>query len=90
MLLERYEPKRIDEIIGNKKQIEEIRAWLGQWRRGRALLLHGPPGMACRRGGGRISATASRGTSRLGCPIRLLHRGDSRSATLDLDVGRQQ
>ena len=44
MLLEKYEPKSSKEILGNKEQINEIRNWLGNWRKGRALFVYGPTG----------------------------------------------
>jgi len=44
MLLEKYEPRTTKEILGNGKQINEIRNWLGNWRKGRALFVYGPTG----------------------------------------------
>ncbi|MCX6819578.1 MAG: AAA family ATPase [Candidatus Aenigmarchaeota archaeon] len=44
MLLEKYEPKNLSEMISNKKQLEEIVFWIKNWTKGKALLLHGPTG----------------------------------------------
>lgn len=45
MLPEKYKPRNSSGIIGNKKQMHEIRQWLARWRKGRGLILHGPPGV---------------------------------------------
>lgn len=44
MLFEKYEPKTTEEILGNKLQTAEIKNWLKKWKKGSALLLHGPSG----------------------------------------------
>jgi replication factor C large subunit len=44
MLLEKYEPRLTKEILGNEKQVIEIRNWLRSWSKGRALLVYGPTG----------------------------------------------
>jgi len=41
---EKYSPKNPDEMVGCRKTISDIRDWLGSWKRGTALLLHGPTG----------------------------------------------
>ncbi|MEM7819673.1 MAG: AAA family ATPase [Candidatus Aenigmatarchaeota archaeon] len=45
MLLEKYKPKKIDDIVGNKMQIIEIRKWIRNFKPGSALMLYGPPGV---------------------------------------------
>ncbi len=44
MLLEKYRPKSLKEVIGNAKQVAEIKDWLKSWKRGDALIVFGPPG----------------------------------------------
>ena len=44
MLLEKYTPKSTKEIIGNSAAVMEIKKFLSGWRRGKAALVHGPPG----------------------------------------------
>lgn len=44
MLSERWRPKRSRELAGIEPVVREVAAWLSGWRRGSALLLHGPPG----------------------------------------------
>ena len=46
---EKYRPKRLSQIIGNEKAIQEIKSWARLWLSGvpkkRALILYGPPGV---------------------------------------------
>jgi len=46
--VEKYRPKKLDEIVGQKKAIESMRRWAEEWKKGRpkkpSLLLYGPPG----------------------------------------------
>ncbi|MBI2173455.1 MAG: AAA family ATPase [Candidatus Aenigmarchaeota archaeon] len=44
MLLDKYRPKSTKEFVGNAYALQEIRKWLSSWKRGRALIIHGPPG----------------------------------------------
>jgi len=44
MLLEKYEPKALNQILGNQRQALEIVKWLASWKKGRALLIYGPTG----------------------------------------------
>lgn len=44
MLLEKYSPRSVSDCIGNKKQADEIRSFVRNFRRGKALILSGPPG----------------------------------------------
>lgn len=44
---EKYRPKTFNEMVGNKKAIEEIKEWIQAWKDGKPqppLLLIGPPG----------------------------------------------
>ena len=44
---EKYSPKKIDDVLGNKKAIEQIDEWVENWEHGdpqKCLLLIGPPG----------------------------------------------
>lgn len=45
MLLEKYAPNDSSEILGNKKQILEIKQWASSWKKGLGLILHGPSGV---------------------------------------------
>jgi replication factor C large subunit len=45
MLIEKYKPKKLDEIIGQKETISKITFWLKEWKPGKALLLYGPVGI---------------------------------------------
>jgi len=46
---EKYRPRRLVEIVGNKKGISTLMTWLKSWEKGipnkRAVLLYGPPGV---------------------------------------------
>lgn len=44
MLLEKYEPRVTRDVIGNKKQLAEIKAFVQGFSKGQALLLSGPSG----------------------------------------------
>jgi len=45
MLIEKYKPKRLVEIVGQKIIIKKITDWLRKWKPGKALLLYGPTGI---------------------------------------------
>jgi len=45
MLLDKYSPKKINDIVGQKVIIKRIRDWLKRWKPGKALLLYGPTGV---------------------------------------------
>ncbi len=42
---EKHKPGRMEEVVGQKKAIIETLDFLNDWRPGRALLYHGPPGV---------------------------------------------
>ncbi len=44
MLLEKYAPKSTKDIVGNTHAVAEIKKFLDSWKKGRALLVHGPTG----------------------------------------------
>jgi len=43
MLLDKYRPKLLEDVIGNSRQIAAIKYWLNNWKGG-ALLVYGPSG----------------------------------------------
>jgi replication factor C large subunit len=45
MLVEKYKPKRLAEIVGQKIIVQKIVDYLKNWKRGKALLLYGPTGI---------------------------------------------
>ena len=45
MLVEKYKPKRLVEIVSQKIFIKKIIDWLKKWKPGKALLLYGPTGI---------------------------------------------
>lgn len=46
---EKYRPKTLKEIVGNKKAVQDLQTWAEEWLSGlperRALILHGPAGV---------------------------------------------
>lgn len=44
MLLEKYAPQTARGILGNYGQIQSIRQWMNQWKKGKTLLVYGPTG----------------------------------------------
>lgn len=42
---EKYKPKNLSEIAGQNKTVQEVLSWLSTWKPGKALFLHGPPGI---------------------------------------------
>ncbi len=46
---EKYRPQSLKEIVGNKKAVQDLRAWAEEWISGipekRAVILHGPAGI---------------------------------------------
>lgn len=45
MLSEKYRPKRLVEVVGQRSTIEKVIDWLRHWKPGKALMLHGPTGI---------------------------------------------
>jgi replication factor C large subunit len=45
MLVEKYKPKRLVEVVGQKIIVQKIIDYLKNWKRGKALLLYGPTGI---------------------------------------------
>jgi replication factor C subunit 1 len=47
LLTERYHPKRLDELVGNQRQIEALQKWLRGFTKQdkKAVLISGPPGI---------------------------------------------
>ena len=43
-LLTKYKPKKLDETIGNKKQMIEVLNFIKKYKKGKALFIYGPPG----------------------------------------------
>ncbi len=74
MLIQKYEPKSLKEILGNKMQILQIRNWLREWKKGSALILNGPPGV-----GKTLSVKLL--AKELGCELVESYASDDRSAS---------
>ena len=45
MLVDKYKPQNLEEIISQKSTINHILEWLEKWKPGKALMLEGPPGV---------------------------------------------
>ncbi len=47
--VEKYRPKKLSDIVGNRDAIITLRKWILEWKKGipkyKAVLLHGPPGV---------------------------------------------
>jgi replication factor C large subunit len=42
---EKYAPKKVEEVVGQKKAVDQFLSWLKSWKPGKkAALFHGPPG----------------------------------------------
>jgi len=41
---EKYAPETTEEVVGQGKAVTEALGWMGNWKRGKALFFHGPPG----------------------------------------------
>ena len=45
MLVDKYKPKIVRDIVGQQECVQQIDAWLGAWKPGaKALFLYGPSG----------------------------------------------
>lgn len=74
MFVEKYKPKRIDDIIGQREAILKTSKWLGSWKRGgKALLLYGPTGT------GKTALVHALAAQR-GCDLIEMNASDYRSA----------
>jgi replication factor C subunit 1 len=49
MLVDKYAPQKIQDVIGHKESIQQLRTWLSSWDKGypeqRGVLVTGPPGI---------------------------------------------
>jgi replication factor C large subunit len=45
MLLEKYEPEHLQDFIGARQQIADIKRWLASWKHGNSLMIFGPTGV---------------------------------------------
>jgi replication factor C large subunit len=45
LFVEKYEPRRLEDVAGNSRAIKEIREFIRSFSGGKAILLHGPPGV---------------------------------------------
>ena len=44
-LAEKYKPQRISEVIGQQEAVTKLLMWLSKWKKGKAMIFHGPPGV---------------------------------------------
>ena len=45
MLVDKYKPKKLEDVISQKSTIKSILDWLENWKSGKALMLYGPTGV---------------------------------------------
>lgn len=45
MLVYKYKPKKLEDVISQKTTIKTILDWLDNWKPGKAMMLYGPPGV---------------------------------------------
>jgi replication factor C large subunit len=45
MLVDKYKPRKLDEIIGQTITVKKVLNWLNNWKPGKALMLYGPTGI---------------------------------------------
>ena len=45
MLNEKYRPKKLEDYLGQKTSLETFVNWINNWKPGKAILFHGPPGI---------------------------------------------
>lgn len=44
MWVNKYKPKNLNEYVGQKEAVETFLRWIKNWKQGKSLLFHGPPG----------------------------------------------
>ncbi|MBI2005355.1 MAG: replication factor C large subunit [Candidatus Aenigmarchaeota archaeon] len=44
MWVNKYKPKNLTEYVGQKEAVENFLEWINDWKQGKGLLFHGPPG----------------------------------------------
>ncbi|MBI1978960.1 MAG: replication factor C large subunit [Candidatus Aenigmarchaeota archaeon] len=44
MWVNKYKPKNLNEYVGQEKSVETFLKWIKNWKQGKSLLFHGPPG----------------------------------------------
>lgn len=44
MWVVKYKPKNLSEYVGQKEAVETFLRWIKNWKQGKSLLFHGPPG----------------------------------------------
>jgi len=44
MWVNKYKPKNLNEYVGQKEAVETFLKWIKNWKQGKSLLFHGPPG----------------------------------------------
>ena len=44
-LAEKYKPNKLSEVIGQEEAVSKLLKWLSGWKKGRAMIFHGPPGV---------------------------------------------
>jgi replication factor C large subunit len=45
MLAEKYRPRKLSEYVGQEDAKETFLGWISNWKPGKAMMLHGPPGV---------------------------------------------
>jgi replication factor C subunit 1 len=79
LLVDKYSPKSLTDIIGHKEQINQIGQWLEQWESGmpteRGILVTGPPGIG-------KTTTIHLIAEHFGYKVRELNASDTRSVSM--------
>ncbi|MBI2578245.1 MAG: AAA family ATPase [Candidatus Aenigmarchaeota archaeon] len=74
MLLRKYEPMSLKDFAGNRQQAAGILRWVKNWKKGKGLLLYGPPGVG-------KSLSVKLIAKELGCELVESYASDIRSAS---------